>query len=128
MEYLPLLLMLVLFALNVPVAMAMGIGAISYFVFKADELPLQLFAQRLISSTDSFPLLAVPFFILASVIMNHAGITRRLMAGVSASSPPSLSSWLSFPSSSVRARLARPLAPSYTANRGTRAAKVKNQV
>ncbi|NDE74032.1 MAG: C4-dicarboxylate ABC transporter, partial [Betaproteobacteria bacterium] len=50
MEYLPLLLMLVLFALNVPVAMAMGIGAISYFVFKADELPLQLFAQRLISS------------------------------------------------------------------------------
>jgi tripartite ATP-independent transporter DctM subunit len=80
MEYLPLLLMLVLFALNVPVAMAMGIGAISYFVFKADELPLQLFAQRLISSTDSFPLLAVPFFILASVIMNHAGITRRLMA------------------------------------------------
>ena len=54
MEYLPLLLMLVLFALNVPVAMAMGIGAISYFVFKADELPLELFAQRLISATDSF--------------------------------------------------------------------------
>lgn len=79
MEYLPLVLMLVLFALNVPIAMSMGIGAIAYFVFKGDELPLELFAQRLISPTDSFPLLAVPFYVLASVVMNHAGITRRLM-------------------------------------------------
>ncbi|MBL8696722.1 MAG: TRAP transporter large permease [Alphaproteobacteria bacterium] len=80
MEYLPLVLMLVLFALNVPIAMSMGIGAISYFVFKGDEIPLELFAQRLINPTDSFPLLAVPFYVLASVIMNYAGITRRLMA------------------------------------------------
>ena len=80
MEYLPLFLMLALFALNVPIAMSMGIGAIAYFIFKGDEIPLELFAQRLISPTDSFPLLAVPFFVLASVIMNHAGITRRLMA------------------------------------------------
>ena len=80
MEYLPLFLMLALFALNVPIAMSMGIGAIAYFIFKGDEIPLELFAQRLISPTDSFPLLAVPFFVLASVIMNYAGITRRLMA------------------------------------------------
>ena len=79
MEYLPLVLMLVLFALNVPIAMSMGIAAIAYFVFKGDEIPLELFAQRLISPTDSFPLLAVPFYVLASVVMNHAGITKRLM-------------------------------------------------
>jgi tripartite ATP-independent transporter DctM subunit len=48
-------------------------------MFKGDELPLEIFAQRMISPTDSFPLLAVPFYTLAGVIMNHAGITRRLM-------------------------------------------------
>ena len=79
MEYLPLLLMFVFFALNVPIGVAMGAAALGYFMFKGDELSLELFAQRLISPTDSFPLLAVPFYTLAGVIMNHAGITRRLM-------------------------------------------------
>lgn len=79
MEYLPLLIMFALFAINVPIAISMGAAAIAYFMFKGDELPLELFAQRLMSPTDSFPLLAVPFYTLAGVIMNHAGITRRLM-------------------------------------------------
>jgi tripartite ATP-independent transporter DctM subunit len=79
MEYIPLILMLALFALNMPIAIAMGASALAYFMFKGDEIPLEMFAQRLISPTDSFPLLAVPFYVLASVIMNRAGITRRLM-------------------------------------------------
>jgi tripartite ATP-independent transporter DctM subunit len=79
MEYLPILLMFVLFALNIPVAFGMGVAALVYFVFAAD-LPLGTFIQRLTSVTGSFPLLAVPFFILAGSIMNYAGITRRLMA------------------------------------------------
>jgi tripartite ATP-independent transporter DctM subunit len=79
LEYVPLLLMFVFFAFNVPIAVSMGAAALAYFMFKGDELPLEMFAQRLISPTDSFPLLAVPFYTLAGVIMNHAGITRRLM-------------------------------------------------
>ncbi|MCC6197875.1 MAG: TRAP transporter large permease [Burkholderiales bacterium] len=78
MEYLPILLMFVLFALNIPVAFGMGVAALTYFLFAVD-LPLGTFIQRLTSVTASFPLLAVPFFILAGSIMNYAGITRRLM-------------------------------------------------
>lgn len=74
----PIWVMLGLFALNVPVAFAMGFAALAFFI-SADGLPLEIFAQRIVAATDSFPLLAVPFFILAGSIMNHAGITRRLM-------------------------------------------------
>ncbi len=74
----PIWVMLGLFALNVPVAFAMGIAALAFFV-SAEGLPLEIFAQRIVAATDSFPLLAVPFFILAGSIMNRAGITRRLM-------------------------------------------------
>jgi hypothetical protein len=48
-------------------------------LFTADGLPMQVYVQKLAQATDSFPLLAVPFFIFAGVIMNHAGITRRLL-------------------------------------------------
>ncbi len=74
----PIWVLLGLFALNVPVAFAMGIAALAFFV-SAEGLPLEIFAQRIVAATDSFPLLAVPFFILAGAIMNRAGITRRLM-------------------------------------------------
>jgi tripartite ATP-independent transporter DctM subunit len=74
----PIWVLLGLMALNVPVAFAMGIAALTFFV-SAEGLPLEIFAQRIIAATESFPLLAVPFFILAGSIMNRAGITRRLM-------------------------------------------------
>ena len=78
MDLAPVLLMFALFALNVPIALAIAIAALSYF-FTADGLPMQVYVQKLAQATDSFPLLAVPFFIFAGVIMNHAGITRRLL-------------------------------------------------
>lgn len=78
MEYLPVLLMFVLFVLDIPIAFGIAIAALSYFFF-ADGLPLRVFVQKLVQSTDSFPLLAVPFFICAGSIMNRAGITRRLL-------------------------------------------------
>lgn len=78
MEYLPAVLMFALFALNIPVAFAMAIAALSFFIF-ADGLPLRVFVQKFVQATDSFPLLAVPFFICAGAIMNRAGITRRLL-------------------------------------------------
>ncbi len=78
MEYLPALLMLVLFLIDIPIAFGMAIAALCFFVF-AEGLPLRLFVQKMVQATDSFPLLAVPFFICAGAIMNHAGITRRLL-------------------------------------------------
>ncbi|MEP6740623.1 MAG: TRAP transporter large permease [Caldimonas sp.] len=78
MEFLPALLMFLLFAIDVPIAFAIAIAALSFFCF-ADGLPLRTFVQKLVQVTDSFPLLAVPFFICAGSIMNHAGITRRLL-------------------------------------------------
>lgn len=73
------LIMLVLFAFGTPVAWAMAISATLYMAFGA-HVPLQGMVQRLVGGLDSFPLLAIPFFILAGNLMNTGGITNRLVA------------------------------------------------
>ena len=78
-DWLPGILMLVLFALETPIAFAIAISALSFFVVDG-EVPLNIFVQKMVSATDSYPLLAIPFFVLAGAIMNKAGITRRLLA------------------------------------------------
>lgn len=77
-ELLPALLMFGLFAIDIPIAFGIAIAAFSFFVL-ADGLPLRMFVQKFVQATDSFPLLAIPFFVCAGSIMNHAGITRRLL-------------------------------------------------
>jgi TRAP-type C4-dicarboxylate transport system permease large subunit len=62
---------------GVPVAIAMAGSALVYIVLTGDMPPLVV-VQRMISGIDSFPLLAVPFFILAGNLMNNAGITNRI--------------------------------------------------
>jgi TRAP-type C4-dicarboxylate transport system permease large subunit len=62
---------------GVPVAIAMAGSALVYIVLTGDLPPLVV-VQRMISGIDSFPLLAVPFFILAGNLMNNAGITTRI--------------------------------------------------
>lgn len=74
----PAFLMFVLIAINVPVAIAMLAPAVLYFLTSGD-LPVDLVAQRIVSTTESFPLLALPFFVMAGSIMNATGITRRLL-------------------------------------------------
>ena len=77
-ELLPALLMFGLFAVNIPIALGIAIAALSFFVM-AEGLPLRMFVQKFVQATDSFPLLAIPFFVCAGSIMNHAGITKRLL-------------------------------------------------
>jgi len=77
-EAIPALIMLGLLAANARVAFAIAIAALSFFL-TARGVPIEVYIQRMVSVTHSFPLLAVPFFILAGVLMNHAGITKRLM-------------------------------------------------
>jgi tripartite ATP-independent transporter DctM subunit len=78
-DWLPGILMLVLFALGTPISFAIAISALSFFLIDG-EIPLKIFAQKIVSATDSYPLLSIPFFVLAGAIMNKAGITHRLLA------------------------------------------------
>ncbi len=78
-DWVPGILMLVLFALETPIAFAIAISALSFFLIDG-EVPLNIFVQKMVTATDSYPLLAIPFFVLAGAIMNKAGITRRLLA------------------------------------------------
>ncbi len=68
---------LVLLVLGVPVAVAMLCSSVINLFYIG--LPGIIAAQRMVDSINSFPLLAVPFFILAGVIMNQAGLTQRLV-------------------------------------------------
>ena len=65
-----------LLVLGVPVAIALA-GSSALFIL-AGNVPPMVVAHRVINGVDSFPLLAVPFFILAGNLMNTAGITERI--------------------------------------------------
>jgi len=73
------ILMLALFAIATPIAWSMGIASAVYMAF-GPHVPLQGLVQRMIGGIDTFPLLAIPFFILAGNLMNTGGITDRLVA------------------------------------------------
>lgn len=78
MDAWPLLLFIALLFLNVPVPVAIGSGALLYFLHQ-QGLPLTIFPQRLSAFSQSFPLVAIPMFTFAGVIMNSSGITKRLL-------------------------------------------------
>jgi len=71
------LLFLGLMGSGVPVALAMA-GASLIYVMMSGVAPDFVLIHRMVSGIDSFPLLAVPFFILAGNLMNSAGITNRI--------------------------------------------------
>ena len=68
---------LFLMAGGLPVAIAMA-GASLVYLFWDQTTPPFVVIHRMVSGIDSFPLLAVPFFILAGNLMNNAGITNRI--------------------------------------------------
>lgn len=72
------LLMLGLFALNAPVAVAVGASSLLAFLVKGD-MNLMLLVQRMCAGADSFPLMAVPLFMMAGLLMEAGGLTRRLI-------------------------------------------------
>ena len=63
--------------LGMPVAFTIMISSFVYFLF-SDSVPLGIFIQRLVSGLDSFPLLAVPFFVLTGTAMSRGGIAHRI--------------------------------------------------
>ncbi len=71
------LIFLLMMAGGLPVAIAMA-GSSLIYILISGSLPPFAVVHRMIGGIDSFPLLAVPFFILAGNLMNNAGITNRI--------------------------------------------------
>jgi len=69
----PLLLMLV----RTPIAVALGLASAAGLLLSG--INLEIMIQQIITTNDSFPLLAIPFFILAGEIMSTGGMSRRLV-------------------------------------------------
>lgn len=72
------IIFVVLLALGTPVAFSVGLSGAAFFLL-SDTIPSSIAVQRIASASQSFPLLAVPFFVLAGNLMNRSGITERLL-------------------------------------------------
>jgi C4-dicarboxylate transporter DctM subunit len=76
-----LFLVVILFiglAMGVPVAISLGLASISTLLLFADQSLLSL-SQRFFHTTQIYPLLAVPFFILAATFMTTGGVAKRMI-------------------------------------------------
>lgn len=67
----------VLLVFGAPVAFAIGLSGFTFFML-SDVMPVSIGVQKIATVSQSFPLLAVPFFVLAGHLMNESGITDRL--------------------------------------------------
>ncbi len=67
----------VMLVMGMPVAIALGASSLIY-VLVSGQVPDVVVVHRMVNGIDSFPLLAIPFFILAGNLMNTAGITARI--------------------------------------------------
>jgi C4-dicarboxylate transporter DctM subunit len=64
-------------ALGLPIALSLIVSTAASSV--TAEIPLTIVAQKLVTSNDSFPLMAIPLFILAGSIMSNGGVSKRLI-------------------------------------------------
>ncbi|MCL1817818.1 MAG: TRAP transporter large permease [Spirochaetaceae bacterium] len=71
------LIMLVGFALGIPVAFTLGIAALSYFV-ASPNLPIVNIPLRFVTGMESYELMAIPLYMLAGNIMNSTGVTDKI--------------------------------------------------
>jgi C4-dicarboxylate transporter, DctM subunit len=70
--------LLILFLIGVPIAISLGLASAAA-VWWTGDIPLLILVQRAFTSIDSFPLMAVPFFVLAGKLMEVGGISERLI-------------------------------------------------
>ena len=81
-----IILFVVLFLLiltSTPIAVALGLTTLLY-IFYFTRLPMTQVPDTLYNALNSFPLMAIPFFILAANLMTHGGISRRLVEAANA--------------------------------------------
>lgn len=68
-----------LLAINVPIAIALGMAGIMALIFGEMPTPPLVVAQRMFTALDSFPFMAIPFFMIAGGFMETGGMSRRLV-------------------------------------------------
>lgn len=66
---------------GIPISFSLATGVVGFLVIQ-DRLPMEILAQQLYQASASFPLMAIPFFLLAGDLMNRTGITGRLISFV----------------------------------------------
>ncbi len=71
--------LIVLLLINVPIGICLGLATMVVMFFVDGSPPIVLLARSVITGADSFPLIAVPLFILAGDVMQHGGMSRRLV-------------------------------------------------
>ena len=64
---------------NIPIAVALGLASMIALVFGPMAVPPLVVVQRMFTSVDSFPFMAIPFFMLAGGLMEGGGISKRLV-------------------------------------------------
>ena len=74
-----LIVMLVLLALGVPIAFCIALASVVAILIIGPSAPWIIVPNSMLNGMDSFPLMAVPFFVLAGDLMNRGGITIRLI-------------------------------------------------
>lgn len=70
----------IMLVLNVPIAISLGISSLVAMVTGYETTSLVVLVQRMFTAVDSFPFMAVPFFILSGDLMSAGGISKRLVA------------------------------------------------
>lgn len=78
MGWICLIVLGITLALSFPIAMCLGIASLAGVLYTSSDLLVTL-PQRFLAGIDSFPLLAIPLFILAGQIMGQGGIARRIV-------------------------------------------------
>lgn len=73
------ILFVLLLVAGVPVAFVIGISSLGYLLTMPNPNIMMSLPQKLYQGTDSFLLLAIPFFLMAGLLMNETGITQRLI-------------------------------------------------
>jgi len=68
-----------LIALSVPIGIAIGVSTILTIYLTIDNINIGTIAQKSFTALDSFPIMAIPFFILAGVLMGKGGVSKRLL-------------------------------------------------
>ncbi|NLZ69316.1 MAG: TRAP transporter large permease subunit, partial [Spirochaetales bacterium] len=75
----PVALLFILFFLDVPIALSLIGSSLYYFTFINTAIPMRMVIQQFVTAIESFPYLAVPFFIMLGSVMNYSGISEKLM-------------------------------------------------